>query len=262
MSGHSKWSKIKRKKGALDEKRGQIFTKLSHSITVAAQEGGGDPDMNFSLRLAIDKAKEANMPKDNIEKAIKKGTGELGSEERLENVSYEGYGPGGVALIVDTTTDNRNRTVAEVRHILESHGGSLGADGTVSWQFEERGLITIKSAKLQRSEQFGKPNKEIPNDMEDSMLELFDIGGVEDVYSIDLDNDSKSGLEIHCSKVNLSDVRTAVEDLKFVIISSEIIKIAKSPITVDANLAAKVDNLVEELEDNEDVQSVWTNIKE
>ncbi|MEM8685252.1 MAG: YebC/PmpR family DNA-binding transcriptional regulator, partial [Pseudomonadota bacterium] len=142
MAGHSKWANIQHRKGAQDKKRGKIFTRLNRELTVAAKEGGGDPDSNPRLRLAVDKANAANMPKDNIERAIKKATGELEGVE-YEEIRYEGYAPGGVAIMVDTMTDNRNRTVAEVRHAFTKHGGSLGTDGSVSYLFEKQGLITL-----------------------------------------------------------------------------------------------------------------------
>jgi YebC/PmpR family DNA-binding regulatory protein len=145
MSGHSKWSTIKRKKGAADAKRGQLFTQLARSITMSAREGGGDPDTNFTLRLAIDKARANNMPKDNIERAIKRGTGEDKSGAVLEKISYEGYAPYGVALIVETVTDNRNRTVADLRHVLTRAGGSIGEVGSVAWQFTPKAYFTFSS---------------------------------------------------------------------------------------------------------------------
>lgn len=264
MSGHSKWSTIKRKKGALDTKRGQIFTKISKMIVIAAQQGGADPDTNFSLRLAIEKAKSANMPKDNIERAIKKGAGEVGADDRLENIVYEGYGAGGVAILVDTTTDNKNRTVAEVRHIFELHGGSLGTEGAVSWQFEEKGLVTIKCAKLKKSEQFGKSDKEIPCDVEDVIFEIFDVEGVEDVYEVDVEEEDKSfkGIEVYCSKEDLYKVQTEIKSRGYVIVSGEIIRVPTNTVVVDQEVREKIGKLASELEDYDDVQAVWTNISE
>src|SRR5688500_3682696 len=143
MSGHSKWSSIKHKKGAKDAKRGKLFTKLARAITVAARDGGGDPDANPTLGLAVQKARDASMPKDNIQRAIDRGTGEGADAAAIESVVYEGYGPGGAAILVETLTDNRNRTGSEVRHAFEKHGGSLGEPGSVSWQFEKRGVILV-----------------------------------------------------------------------------------------------------------------------
>ncbi|NLD74796.1 MAG: YebC/PmpR family DNA-binding transcriptional regulator, partial [Chloroflexi bacterium] len=139
MSGHSKWATIRRSKGANDAKRGQLFTKLGHELAVAAREGGGDPEANFRLRLVLDKARQANMPRDNIERAIKRGTGELKGQAELEEAIYEGYGPGGTALMVQVVTDNRNRTVSDVRHVFSRHGGNLGSDGSVAWMFQRKG---------------------------------------------------------------------------------------------------------------------------
>ncbi len=258
MSGHSKWSTIKRKKGALDAKRGQVFTKISKMITIAAQEGGGDPDMNFSLRIAIEKAKEANMPKDNIDRAVKKGLGEGGGEALVE-MSYEGYGPEGVAVIVDAMTDNRNRTAAEVRHIFEGCGGSLGSDGAVSWQFETKGLITIKCKKIQKSEKFGKEDEEVSIDKDECMLEIMEVEGVEDVREIDLEEEGL-GLEIYSDKKDFAPVRGQVEQLGYVIVSSEIIKVPTNPTKVSAEVVEKVHHFIESMEENEDVQNVWVNI--
>src|SRR5918993_454241 len=143
MSGHSKWSSIKHKKGAKDAKRGKLFTKLARAITVAAREGSGDPDANPALGLAVQKARDASMPKDNIQRAIDRGTGEGADAAAIESVVYEGYGPGGAAILVEALTDNRNRTGAEVRHIFDKHGGSLGEPGSVAWQFETRGVVLV-----------------------------------------------------------------------------------------------------------------------
>ena len=148
MSGHSKWANIKRTKGAADAKRSSLFTKLARVITVAARDKGGDPEMNFSLRLAIEKAKAANMPKENIERAIKRGTGEIKGEAAIEELIYEGFGPGGIAIIIKCLTDNRSRTAAQMKHILTSHGGSLGSPNSVMWQFEQKGVIRISNEKL------------------------------------------------------------------------------------------------------------------
>lgn len=264
MSGHSKWSTIKRKKGALDAKRGKLYTKMSHAIAIAAQQGGGDPDTNFTLRLAIDKAKGANMPKDSIERAIKRGMGESDSGARFEEIVYEGYGPEGVAMLVDTTTDNRNRTAAEVRHIFDSYGGSMGAEGSVAWQFEVKGLITLKCKRHKKSEQFGKVDEEIPLDQEEMMLEIMDMDMVEDVHEVEIDASDCSvcpGLEVYCAMSNLSNLREALESAKYIIESAEIIKVPNAMIDVEDSVRAKVQKLIDELEDYDDVQSVWVNIE-
>jgi len=258
MSGHSKWSTIKRKKGALDAKRGQLFTKISKMITIAAQEGGGDTDTNFSLRIAVEKAKEANMPKDNIERAIKRGLGEDGAGSLVE-ISYEGYGPEGVAVIVDAMTDNRNRTAAEVRHIFEGNGGSLGADGSVSWQFESKGLFTLKCEKTKKSDKFGKEDEIIKLDLEDCMLELMEIPGVEDVEEVDFEDEGTS-LEVYSSKENFASVRDFIDRLNYVVVSSEIIKIPVNVMKVENVVKEKILKFLETMEENEDVQNVWVNI--
>lgn len=258
MSGHSKWSTIKRKKGALDAKRGQAFTKISKMITIAAQEGGGDPDMNFSLRIAVEKAKDANMPKDNIDRAIKKGLGEGGGEALVE-MSYEGYGPDGVAVIVDAMTDNRNRTAAEIRHLFEGSGGSLGADGSVSWQFETKGFVIIKCKKIQKSEKFGKEDEEVAINKDECMLELMEVEGVDDVKEIDLEEEG-IGLEIYSEKKDFAFVREQIEKLDYVIVSSEIIKVPTNPAKVNAGVAEKVQRFIDLMEENEDVQNVWVNL--
>jgi len=263
MSGHSKWSTIKRKKGALDAQRGKIFTKIAQMITMAAQSGGGDMETNFALRLAIEKAKTANMPKDNIERAIKRGTGEASAEDMLIEVTYEGYAPGGVAILVDTATNNRNRTVAEVRNVFDGYAGSMGSEGSVAWQFTEEGLVAIKSKKLEKNEKFGKDDTEVDIDPEEAMLELFDVEGVEDVHEIDIENeegDSKKGFEIHCKKENLKIVSEAVEGLKYVVVSNELIKTPESMLDVDEETTQKVVKLVDALEELDDVQSTWVNI--
>ena len=264
MSGHSKWSTIKRKKGALDAKRGKLYTKMSQAIAMAAQQGGGDSNTNFTLRLAIDKAKTANMPKDNIERAIKRGTGESDSGVRFEEIVYEGYGPEGVAVLVDTTTDNKNRTAAEVRHIFGSHGGAMGAEGSVAWQFEVKGSVTLKCKSRKKSEKFGKEDEEIPLDQEEMMLEVMDMDMVEDVHEVqvdEMDGTACSGLEVHCAMANLSGLREALEDAGYMIESAEIIKVPNTVTDVEDSVKAKVQKLVDELEDYDDVQSVWVNIE-
>lgn len=261
MSGHSKWSTIKRKKGALDAQRGKIFTKISKQISIAAQQGGGDADTNFSLRLAVDRAKSANMPKDNIERAIKRGVGELEGEQ-IEEISYEGYGPDGVAIIIDSMTDNKNRTVSEVRHILTVHGGSLGADGSVAWQFDIQGLVTVRCQKRKEAEQFGKEDILENVDSEEVLMEMLEIDGVIDVVEVgvEVDDSEVDGLEVYCTKENLKSVQDEIEKIGYIVESSEIVKKAKSIVAVDEEVRTKIQNLIEALEDYDDVQSVWANI--
>ena len=261
MSGHSKWSSIKRKKGTLDAKRGKLYTRISQVIAMAAQTGGGDPDSNFSLRLAIEKAKSANMPKENIERAIKRGIGESDSGVRFEEIVYEGYGPEGVAMLVDATTDNRNRTAAEVRHIFDSYGGSMSVEGSVAWQFEEKGLVTIRCEKLRKSKQFGKVDEEILVDKEEAMLEVMDINIVNDVLEVKMEEDKDcDGLEVYCGKSALSNLREVLEGKGYIIESAEIVRVPNTIMKVTGLVQEKVQRLVDELEDYDDVQSVWVNI--
>jgi YebC/PmpR family DNA-binding regulatory protein len=233
MSGHSKWSTIKHKKAALDSKRGRIFTRLIREITVAARSGGGDIDGNARLRAAVSAAKEANMPADNITRAIKKGTGEL-EGATLEEVTYEGYGPGGVALIVETVTDNKNRTLPEIRHIFSKHGGNMAAANAVAWMFEKKGYFVVESRSMP----------------EDQLLELVLEAGAEDMQQ-DGDN-----MEIYTAPENFE----AVKQAKSVpIVSGEVSMVPKNTARAEGSTARKVLNLVEALEEHDDVQHVWAN---
>ncbi|MDD5679761.1 MAG: YebC/PmpR family DNA-binding transcriptional regulator [Candidatus Omnitrophica bacterium] len=236
MSGHSKWATIKHKKAATDAKRGKIFTKLIKMLTVAARSGGGNPDTNPSLRLAIDKAKEANMPQDNIDRAIKKGTGELPGVS-YESISYEGYGPGGVAFYVDVLTDNKNRVASEVRNIFSKCGGNLAGAGAVSRLFEKKGLFIV--------------NKKDAS--EDQLMSIILDAGAEDM------SDEGDTYEVKCQPADYEKVKKALEDSKIKSESSEITFIPKNTVKVGADQAKQVLNLVEQLEDNDDVQNVYAN---
>ncbi len=236
MSGHSKWSTIKRQKGANDAKRGAIFTKLSREIIQAAKQGGGDPGMNFKLRLAIQRAKAQNMPNDNIERAIAKGTGG-GAEESLDEIQYEGYGPGGTAIIISALTDNRNRTVAEIRHQFSRAGGNLGENGSVAWQFEAKGLITIPA------------NGKDPDDL---ALQAIDAGA-EDV---DIQEEM---VEVKTDPSNLEPVRKALESSGLEIENADFALVPKVTVELDEKVAHQVLRLLEALEDLEDVQRVYSN---
>ncbi len=254
MSGHSKWSKIKHQKGVNDAKKGALFTKLARDITIAATTGGGDIDMNFALRLAVEKAKQANMPKDNIQRAIKKGTGES-KANALERISYEAYGAGGVAILIDCTTDNKNRTVSEVKKIVETHGGKFANVGSVAWQFEEKGLIVVEAKKIKKAEKFGKEDTYIEVDKEELLLELMGLEGVEDI--VDFDDE----IEIFCKRENLKNLEQQIVKLGIKIKSFELIKMPKDPINVSNEIYEKVNKLVEDLEEHSDVNTVWTNMK-
>ena len=264
MSGHSKWAKIKRAKGATDSARGALFTKLSQAITIAAEEGGGDPNFNFTLRLAVDKAKEANMPSGNVERAIKKGTGELKSE-KIERITYEGYGPFSVALLIDTQTDNSNRTVSDVRNTIEMLGGKLGSAGSVGWQFEEKGLVVVLPARLKHAEKYGQGDSYEPVDSSAVELEILEIDGVEDIREEKVEGEDGNKidvLEIFCAKGDLAKVREGIEKLNLKIENAEIIKMAKDKIKLEDGQKEKINNIVEKLEELDDVVSVWTNAEQ
>ncbi len=237
MSGHSKWSTIKRKKGAADAKRGKIFTRLIKEITVAARMGGGDPDGNPRLRSAITTAKSENMPKDNIARAIKKGTGEIAGEV-YEEILYEGYGPGGVAVLVDCMTDNRNRTVADIRHYFAKSNGNLGESGCVAWMFEKKGLIIIDKEKIS----------------EDELMDLALEAGADDVVEEDT--------EFHVTSVpeDFDGVRDALEEGGLTFLDASISMIPKNTVEVtDEKPAKALLKLLENLEDHDDVQNVHAN---
>ncbi|MFO7783352.1 MAG: YebC/PmpR family DNA-binding transcriptional regulator [Thermodesulfobacteriota bacterium] len=236
MSGHSKWSTIKHKKGAADARRGKIFTKLIKEITVAARLGGGDPDSNPRLRSAIASAKSENMPKENIERAVKKGTGEL-EGVNYEEVSYEAYGPGGVAVLVECLTDNKNRAVAELKHIMDRHGGSIGEPGCVAWIFNKRGLIVLDREGVD----------------EEELLELALEAGAEDV------KEEESTFEIHTEPSNFEPVRKAVEAAGLTYGMAEISMIPQNTVQLEGKQAQQMLNLMEALEDNEDVSNVYAN---
>ena len=237
MSGHSKWSTIKRQKGANDAKRGALFTKVSREISVAARQGGGDPDANYRLRLAIEKARAVNMPADNIKRTIEKATGS-GDADQFEEIVYEGYGPGGVAVLVEAATDNRNRTAAEVRSIFTKAGGQLAGSGAVAWQFEPRGLIAVAPD--------GK-------DADDVALAAIDAGAE------DVDTDDPQAIEILTSPGDLERVRAALEAAGVSIDSAESTMIAKQTVELDSTKARQALRLVEQLEELDDVQRVTAN---
>lgn len=236
MSGHSKWSSIKHKKAARDAKRGKVFTKLIKEITIAARLGGGDANANPRLRTAVLAAKAQSMPNDNIDRAIKKGTGELGGGQ-LEQVSYEGYGPGGVALILDVLTDNRNRTVSEIRYMLSKSGGNLGESGCVAWMFHKRGVITIDKQAAD----------------EDKLIELALEAGADDVVS---DDDS---FQVLTAPDKFAAVRDALEAAKLPLAGAEVTMVPENTVKVSGHQAEQVLKLMEELEDHDDVQSVAAN---
>ncbi len=235
MSGHSKWATIKRKKAATDAKRGKIFTKLIREITVAARDGGGDPNFNPRLRLAVDTAKAGNMPADNITRAIKKGTGDL-EGVNYEEVAYEGYGPGGVALYIEALTDNQNRTVADIRHILTKNAGSLGTTGSVDWQFDRKGMIYLEGDHL-----------------EETLFDLAIEAGADDVTLGDKETVVITGVE------NFHEVQQYLKKSGIRIDRAELSWVPKNEIVVDATDAKKLLKIIESLEDCDDVQQVSSN---
>jgi YebC/PmpR family DNA-binding regulatory protein len=236
MSGHSKWASIKHKKAVVDARRGQHFTKLARAITVAAKEGGGDPNGNPALALAIQKARDASMPKDNIERAIAKGTGEGVDADQIETVLYEGYGPGGVALLIEALTDNRNRTSADVRHLLSKHGGNLGEPGSVAYLFDKQGVITVDAERYD----------------EDDLMPAIDAGALdiardEDVY------------EVLTEPADLTDVRQALTGAGVEIDSADVAQRPKTRVPLEEADATRLLKLIDALEESDDVGAVHAN---
>jgi YebC/PmpR family DNA-binding regulatory protein len=238
MSGHSKWAGIKHKKAIVDARRGAQFTKLARAVTVAAREGGGDPDTNAALANAVQKAKDASMPKDNIERAIAKGTGAGADADQIETVVYEGYGPGGVAMLIEAYTENRNRTGADVRHLLSKNGGNLGEPGSVAYLFEKRGMLVVDASR------YG----------EDDLLAAIEAGA-EDIVADD------DALEVYTAPSDLSAVRAAIEGAGVEIESAEVIQHPTTRVELDEATAGRLFRLIEALEDNDDVGAVHANFE-
>ena len=237
MSGHSKWSTIKHKKAATDAKRGKIFTRLAREIAVAARAGGGDPDVNFTLRLAIDRAKSANMPKDNIERAIKRGTGELKGDE-LSEVTYEAYAPNGVALLVQVVTDNRNRSVADLRKTFSRQGGSMAEVGSVAWQFERKGYLAVAPDGAD----------------EETVFDVAVEAGAEDVVI------SEGLVEVYAQLGDFQAVRQALQEREIELETAELAMIPKSTIQLAEKETLQVMGVIEALEELDDVQQVYSNL--
>lgn len=236
MSGHSKWSTIKRKKGAIDAKRGRTFTRIAKEIIVAAKAGGGDPAGNPRLRSAIATARAGNMPKDNIDKAIKKGTGELESVN-YEECTYEGYGPGGVAILIDVMTDNKNRTLPEIRSAMHKNCGNLAESGSVAWMFDRKGLITVSTSETG----------------EDDLLEVILEAGAEDIAT------EGEAFEIYTDASAFEDVRKAIEDADIAMLSAEITMKPQNEVKLEAKEAEQMVRLLDRLEDIEDIQKIYAN---
>ncbi|MCR4420157.1 MAG: YebC/PmpR family DNA-binding transcriptional regulator [Clostridia bacterium] len=241
MSGHSKWANIKHRKARVDAQKGKLFTRLGRELIVAARLGGGDPEANPRLKLAIQRAREANMPMENIQRAIQKGTGEIAGET-YEEVVYEGYGPGGVAIMLSLATDNRNRTASEIRHLFSRYGGNLGESGCVAWMFESRGLITVEL-------------EDVSQTADDIMLWAIEAGA-EDVNLREEDN----FIEIVTEPGQLEQVRKALEGRRVAVASAEVTMLPKTTVSIsDPELARRVLRLVDVLEDHDDVQAVYAN---
>jgi YebC/PmpR family DNA-binding regulatory protein len=238
MSGHSKWHSIKHKKGALDAKRGKLFTKLIREMTIASRIGGGDPDSNPRLRTAVDKAKASNMPADNIKRAIQKGTGEL-EGTTYEEMTMEGFGPGGVAVLVEGTTDNRNRTVSEIRHIFSKNGGNLGGAGTVAYMFKAKGYINVAAAKT----------------TEDKLMEIALDAGAEDIQT------SGDVFEVYTTQHDYEKVLAAIKKAGIEPDETEVGKYADNTVNLEGPKAQQMLKLMEALEDHDDVQNVWANFE-
>jgi YebC/PmpR family DNA-binding regulatory protein len=237
MSGHSHWAGLKHKKAAIDAKRGKVWSKVARMIIVAARAGGGDPSANLSLRYAIDKGKAVNMPKDTIEKAIKKGTGETSGVD-FEEVHYEGYGPGGVAIVVEALTDNRNRTAPEIKRIFEKHGGSMGTSGCVNWMFSKKGLITVKTAGTN----------------EDELMEIVLAAGAEDMKN------TGELFEITCDAAIYEQLKNTLREKGVAIEAAEISMVPQNTVPVnDAAAAKKIIALMDDFEDHDDVQNTYAN---
>lgn len=243
MSGHSKWSKIQHKKGKVDSARSNLFTKLSKAITMAASQGGGDPEMNFGLRLAIEKAKADNVPKDNIERAIKRGSGELTDETALEEIIYEAFGPFGTAFLIEVVTDNKNRAVSEIKHMLSKHDGSLGGPGSVQWQFNHLGVIRMKN------EEFRMQNEKFS----DFELELMDAG-VDDI------KEGGFGVELYCKIEKLQSVLEVVKKFEIKAEDSGLEWVPKEELKLSDEDEKKAEKLYEALDELDDVKSVYVNI--
>ncbi len=237
MSGHSHWATIKHKKGAVDAKRGKLWSKLSRAIIIAARNGGGDPTMNLKLRYAMDKARSVSMPKDNIERAIKRGTGDMEGVV-FEEITYEGYGPGGVAILVEVLTDNRNRTAGEVRKIFERGGGKMGSAGNVAFLFERKGVFSVNAADMD----------------EDTLMGIVLDAGADDLKTAD------SAYEITCDPAQFSHVQAALEKNNLKPLVAEIPQVPKAAREVDVETGQKVMRLMEALDDHDDVQNVYSDL--
>jgi YebC/PmpR family DNA-binding regulatory protein len=255
MSGHSKWSKIRRKKGANDEARGKIFTKLSRNITLAAQQGGGDANMNFALRIAIDNAKAENLPADKIERAVKKGTGELKDGAAITQILYEGYGPGSTAILILSQTDNTNRAITEIKNVMNLNGGKMSPEGSVAWQFNEKGIFILSPLVYKDSGKFGKEGEYVPTNAEEMVLQIMEINGVEDVRH----DQEENKVQVYSARDEFSRVYSEIEKMHYKIDDANLGRVANEFVNLNEEDSVKLENLLEELENNDEVSNVWHN---
>lgn len=257
MSGHSKWSKIKHAKGLADAKKGKIFSKYGQQIAIAAKEGGAEIDSNPTLRLLVDKAKGEGMPSSNIERAINRGAGVNKEGVKFEDFSYEGMGPAGVAFIIDVSTDNKNRAVADLRLMFSNVGGNLSEGGSLSWNFETKGRIEVRPGKMQSSGKYGEPDYFVAEDKDEVIMNLMDISGILDINE---DEDENGELILHVFTVpaELNNVKNSVLALGYVVNTYQLVKVAKLLKELTESDYEKVSNFIDTLEEYSDVEGVWT----
>lgn len=260
MSGHSKWDTIKHKKALNDAKKGKSFSKVSAQISHAAKQGGGDLDMNPTLRMYVDKAKSIGFPAENIEKAIKKGSGDGADGVSFDEISYEGFGPYGIQIIVDALTDNKNRTVSNLRRLFEDIGGNMGATGCVSWNFETKGYIEVLCGHMEKSPKYGDPDIFVADNDEEVMLNIMDIDGVLDIK--DFDDDGKKGFMIFTKHDSFGSVRDKLIEFGYVVNDAELIKEAQMLKSLPADEVIKAREALDKLEEDDDIQNVWSDLEE
>ncbi len=256
MSGHSKWANIRRQKAVVDAKRGKIFTKFAHNIILAAQQGGGDPDTNFTLRLAINRARSVNMPSENIERAIKRGTGEL-KDAQIVSVTYEILGPGSCAILADCQTDNTNRALTEIRQIVYNQGSKLAPSNSISWLFQEKGLILLLPQKYVASEKFGKEGIYTNVPIDGLELDIMEVPGVEDIQQSQ--DDDSTVIEIITARESFKAAHTAIQQKGYKIESAELAKIAKEEVKLNDADWEQLQQLLDALDDSDEVTNVWHN---
>ena len=257
MSGHSKWANIRRAKAVTDAKKGKIFTKLAHNITIAAQQGGSDIDTNFALRLAVNRARSMNMPTDNIDRAVKRGTGELRGNQ-LVTVTYEAMGPGSCALLIDCQTDNTNRALGEIRQIVETNGGKLAPSSSVSWQFSEKGLLVLRTEQFRPSAKFGKEGEYGPVSIDEMELALMEIPGIEDIKR-STDEEGLQLLEVQTVRESFKSVHTSIQELGYKIESAELAQLPKEEVSLSDEDWNQLQQLLDKLDDSDEVTNTWHN---